>query len=440
MTTGRVRMANSSFNNKLSAVWKKRRSARYLASFRLIISLALTTGIVLSTSLSFSFASSYSPSSSPFPYIPGLGPMRADASSPDYLSNGVNDTAAIMGQINNVTNLRTYANTAFGISMQYPFVWGAVELESSPLDRFPGSSVASFIAPLENATDTFREKALLSIQDFGSAGNMTLAKYTNGSLDAYRNIPDSVTVLGSNATDLAGLPAHRIVFTEEIQNQQFKKAQAWTVKDNKAYVITFSAEATKYDDYLPSIETMINSLKINLPQAFNATHIFSEDTEGIQMQYPSNWSKVQPGSPLDERKFAILVSFISPPTYVDNLSDGANDSASFSSVNIGIHDLRPSGADRPNNITLEEYSAMQLDSISQQGINISSSDEMALGDLLGHGVSYIHDNNNDGKKQTLRIWTLQGDKAYHFIFTADSRIFSQYLPAVQNMANSLRVK
>jgi hypothetical protein len=435
-------MTYSNFNNKVSAGWKKRRSAMYLASFRLVILLGLTAGIVLSTSFSFSFASS-SPSSSHFPYIPGLGPVEENGASS-------NNIAAIMGQINNVTNLRTYGSTAFGISIQYPAVWGAVELKSSPLDRFPGSSIASIIAPLENVTDTFREKALLSIQDFGSAGNMTLAKYTNGSLNAYRNISDSVTILESNATYLAGLPAHRIVFTEEIQNQQFKKAQVWTVKDNKAYVITLSAQATKYDDYLPSNEIMINSLKINVPQVSNATHTFSvsnathtfsEDSVGIQMQYPSDWSRVQPGAPLDERKFAILVSFISPPTYVNSVSVGGNDSVSFSRVNIGIHDLRPSGADIPNNITLEEYSAMQFDSISRQGVNMSSLDEMALGDLMGHSVSYTHGNNNDEKKkQTLRIWTLQGDKTYHFIYTADSQIFSQYLPTAQNMANSFRVK
>jgi hypothetical protein len=47
--------------------------------------------------------------------------MKADASSLDYFSDGVNNTAAIMGKINNVTNIRTYANTDFGISMQYAF-------------------------------------------------------------------------------------------------------------------------------------------------------------------------------------------------------------------------------------------------------------------------------------------------------------------------------
>ena len=88
--------------------------------------------------------------------------------------------------------------------MQYPAVWGAVELKSDPLDnKSPGSSVALFTAPLENATDTFREKALLSIQDFSSLGNvsaesMTLAKYTNGSLSGYKNVSYSVTILESN--------------------------------------------------------------------------------------------------------------------------------------------------------------------------------------------------------------------------------------------------
>ena len=303
-----------------------------------------------------------------------------------------------MGQINNVTNLRTYGNTGFGIGMQYPAVWGAVELKSNPSDnKFPGSSIALFTAPLENANDNFREKALLSIQDFGSAGNasagnMTLEKYTNGSLSSYRNISDYVTILESSATTFAGQPAHRVVFTEDLQNQPFKKIQVWTVKDNKAYVITFSAQESRYDDYLPSIESIINSLKINARQASgtNKTHTFSEDSAGIQMQYPSNWTKVQPGAPLDDRKFAILVSFISPPTYDNGTSPMGNASASFSTVNIGIHDLRPSGVSTPSNITLEEYTALQSDSISRQDANILESDNTMLGGLHGHKISYTH--------------------------------------------------
>jgi hypothetical protein len=378
-----------------------------------------------------------------------------------------------MGKINNVTDLRTYENTGFGISMQYPAVWGAVELKSTPLDnRFPGSSIAIFTAPSENATDTFRERGLLSIQDFSSAGNvsaenMTLAKYTNGSLSSYRNMPDHVTILESNATILAGQPAHRIVFKEDLQNQPFKKIQVWTVKDNKSYLITFSTQEPRYDDYLPSIERMTNSLKIDATQASdtNATSIpttglanfgpastgliypnfnFSEDSAGIKMQYPSNWTKVQPGAPLDNRKFVILVSFIPPPIYNNGTSRTADTSASLPSLHVGIHDLRPSGVSSPsNNLTLEEYSALQTNSVSRQDSKILESGNIALGGLPGHEISYTHDaNDNSGKgeNRTLQMWALKNDKAYHFIYTANSDFFSQYLPTARDTVNSLQLK
>jgi serine/threonine-protein kinase len=176
-----------------------------------------------------------------------------------------------MRLINTASGPRTYENTAFGVSIQYPAVWGVVELKSSPLDiTSRGSSVALFTAPLENVTDSFREKALLNIQDFSPTGealerNLTLAEYTNSSLGGYRNISDSVTILESNVTSLAGQPAHRIVFTENFQGQQFKKTQTWTVNDNKAYVITFSAQEPGFNDYLPAVENMIASLQIDIP-------------------------------------------------------------------------------------------------------------------------------------------------------------------------------
>ena len=163
-------------------------------------------------------------------------------------------------------------------------------------------------------------------------------------------------------------PAHRIVFTEDVQNQKLKKTQVWTVDGNKAYVLTFSAQESRYDDYLPSVESMLDSLQINATQTSGNTRtstttatststripdlassnatissdtpisqggkvpqnlIFSDDSAGIQMQYPDNWTRVQPGAPLDDRRFAILVSFISPPADTKNTS-ADNSSAPFS--------------------------------------------------------------------------------------------------------------
>jgi hypothetical protein len=382
-----------------------------------------------------------------------------------------------MRLINNASDLRTYENTAFGVRIQYPAVWGVVELKSSPLDNSSrGSSVALFTAPLENATDNFREKALLSIQDFSPTGealerNMTLAEYTNSSLSGYRNISDSVTILESNVAPLAGQPGHRIVFIENIQGQELKKTQTWTVNDNKAYVITFSAQEPRFNDYLPAVENMVDSLKIDIPASkvltekildkgasLNASNApsssssrtgqllpaqssqnltFLENTTGFQMQYPSYWTRVQPGTPLDDRRFAILVSFISPPEDTNDSSSGVNASSSISRVSLGTHDLRPAQGSVTENVTLEEYSSIQSNFISQQGARLLGSEDTKISGLPAREVSYVHGENYD--KQTLQTWTLKGEAAYHFIFTADKVTFNLNLPLVRNMLESLRI-
>jgi hypothetical protein len=50
-------------------------------------------------------------------------------------------------------------------------------------------------------------------------------KSSCGSLNAYRNISDSVTIVESNATDLAGIPSHRVFFTEGSNSKRLKFGQ-----------------------------------------------------------------------------------------------------------------------------------------------------------------------------------------------------------------------
>ena len=119
-----------------------------------------------------------------------------------------------MRQINNVTDLRTYGNTAFGVSIHYPASWRAGEPRSNPLDnKSLDSPVAIFTAPLENAnaTDTSGEKALLSIQLFRQRFG---TEYDSGKI--FKRIVQRqqksiglVIILGSNTTTFAGQPAHR---------------------------------------------------------------------------------------------------------------------------------------------------------------------------------------------------------------------------------------
>ena len=65
-------------------------------------------------------------------------------------------------------------------------------------------------------------------------------------------------VLESNSTSLAGLPAHEIVITTDV----LKSMQVWTIKDNKAYTVTYVAEAEDFQSDLQVAQSMIKSFQI----------------------------------------------------------------------------------------------------------------------------------------------------------------------------------
>jgi hypothetical protein len=425
---------------------------------RKVLSLALASGNLFPSPSYVALLPAYSP----FLYIPGLGPSKAIP--PTSIAFNVTDDA------------RIYENPLLGVSLKYPATWSAVELKSTPSDnKFPGPSVALLIAPPDNATD-YREKALLTIQDFSPVGNITLSQYTDGSLREY-NQSDTIDVLETSPTTLAGQPAHQIIFTEDVQDERLKKNNIWTVTANKAYSTLFSAQVSRYDDYLPIFEKIKGSLQISAMQSsFSARPAletaanlaspssaapsapalqtggvrqdltFKEKSIGIELQYPDYWTRVQPRAQSDSGGFTSLVSFISPPRLNTNTSSIEDiPLPSFSQIDVGIHDLRRASSnvtgenETGTNVNLEEYTAIQAYSIEQQGGNITDfSENGTMGNLPAHRISYSYEEDGD-EKQSMQIWTVKADKGYHFIYKSDRESFIQDLPIALKMLESLNI-
>jgi eukaryotic-like serine/threonine-protein kinase len=138
----------------------------------------------------------------------------------------------------------TYENPKFGIRVQYPSDWGRLDLS------FLGASADIDFYPLDDTSGTkdvrIQVKAL-------PLQNMTLEQYTNTQLNSIEG-----QILGSNATTLANLPAHEIIFT----NIGLKTMQVWTLKDDKAYAITYIAEEEDYENDIQIAQRMIESFGI----------------------------------------------------------------------------------------------------------------------------------------------------------------------------------
>ena len=82
---------------------------------------------------------------------------------------------------------------------------------------------------------------------------MTLEDYTKTQINYTEE-----QLLESNTTTLAGLPAHKMVFT----NLGLKTMQIWTIKDDRVYTITYVAEEEDFQDDLDVAEKMIKSFQI----------------------------------------------------------------------------------------------------------------------------------------------------------------------------------
>jgi eukaryotic-like serine/threonine-protein kinase len=139
----------------------------------------------------------------------------------------------------------TYDNPTFGVRIQYPSDWGRLDLsflqDSADIDFYP-------------LADTSLAKNLkIQVKNL-PFHNMTLEEYTNSQIN-----PLEEKLLKSNTTTLAGIPGYEIVFTSV---QGLKTMQVWTIKDDKAYIITYVAKEEDYEKDLQVAEKMIDSFEI----------------------------------------------------------------------------------------------------------------------------------------------------------------------------------
>jgi eukaryotic-like serine/threonine-protein kinase len=141
-------------------------------------------------------------------------------------------------------SFETYKNPAFGIGIQYPSDWGRLDLsflenDSADIDFYP----------LEEVSQAIVVKVQVKTLPLG---NITLDDYTKTQINYTEE-----QLLESNTTTLAGLPAHKIIFTD----LDLKTMQVWTIKDDKIYTITYTAEEEDFQDDLHIAERMIKSFQ-----------------------------------------------------------------------------------------------------------------------------------------------------------------------------------
>jgi YVTN family beta-propeller protein len=221
---------------------------------------------------------------------------------------GQNDSESYQEISTNNQEFLRYESFNLGIEIGYPTNW---EVETVDDER----SIL-FRSPYEGPNDLARE--YLKIYTL-PISNMTL----DNIISVKEPLQNLIIVEPPYTAFLANASGRALTYTYMDHTYGEIKAMKFaTQKGDKAYLMIFQAQATKFDKYLPLIKKMINSL-----ETFSLLQYVNFD-KGITLTHPSNWNRTDVNnntvifSSLDENK-------ITPESIINISSYPANETASF---------------------------------------------------------------------------------------------------------------
>ncbi|NET56715.1 MAG: CHAT domain-containing protein [Symploca sp. SIO2E6] len=134
--------------------------------------------------------------------------------------------------------------------IKYPKNWQVVQGELIT------GEVVKFVVMEDNSSDSAPASVIVNIEFWKSP--ITLEEYTEKTVTKISQelTSDSITPVSSN---LAGLEATKIVYTQQQQNQEIKLKQFWTLKDNHVYIVTYQAEVARFSEFEEVAQKIIDS-------------------------------------------------------------------------------------------------------------------------------------------------------------------------------------
>lgn len=173
-------------------------------------------------------------------------PSEANAQTPEHTNNSSNST-----------NFLTYENPIFGIKMLYPTDWVKLENTSS---HNKNSTLIDLVAfgPQSNASSGIPGKLVVKVDNISDIKPITVSEYSNQIIGDLRQ---DFKVAGSTTT-LAGLPAYEFVYTGAEESVNLKAMLVLTIKGDRAYIMSYTAEPEIFQSYLPKVQKMIDSFEI----------------------------------------------------------------------------------------------------------------------------------------------------------------------------------
>src|SRR3989338_2118565 len=152
-----------------------------------------------------------------------------------------------------VENNDSIIYTNYGFTVTYPKNWWLIETNTS--------EKIVIVATFEDENDSFRENIAIGIEDLTT--NVQVQDYV------IKNIEDIEKKLGiksegEDTVEINGIVSYKVIFSPRTKNEiSIKQMQVYMLKDNTAYILTFTSEEKNFDNYMNKVDEIINSFTIN---------------------------------------------------------------------------------------------------------------------------------------------------------------------------------
>ncbi|HWZ23591.1 MAG TPA: PsbP-related protein [Cytophagaceae bacterium] len=136
-------------------------------------------------------------------------------------------------------------------SIKYPSTW--------KIDNTGRNGITFLLfAEKESQNDNFGENINLLIQDLHSM-NLDLDKYTQISEE---QIKANGNLIESKRISKNRIDSQQLTYEALFKTNQLKFRQYYFLKDEKAYILTFTATTETYDKYIEIAEKIMNTFKV----------------------------------------------------------------------------------------------------------------------------------------------------------------------------------
>ena len=145
-----------------------------------------------------------------------------------------------------------YENPNHGFKVDYPEAWS-----KQSRDDFFATGI-TFFSPLEGESDNFKEQVSILVENLPS--DVDLEQYTEDSIAEIKKLSDP-DAENAKEFDLGKHEGRQVIYTGEVSGSKVQRMQTWSVEDNRAYIVTYTAKPDSYDTYLPTVEKIMESFE-----------------------------------------------------------------------------------------------------------------------------------------------------------------------------------